>query len=267
MQQVRPHLRETYPDVRTFSLAAQAEAADRAAASREMGIDAIREIVGDISLLPFQGEYKVYIIDDAETLTDEAANGLLKTLEEPPSYAVLVLLAVTDASLPETVRSRCTAVRLGPASAADVLSWLRVEEPGADERLLERAAYLCEEARLGAGSRARSLRHRAARRTRGRARRGAGRSGGGLLALAEKMGKQWSSGRKNARQGVYAELYDWLGFWREGMHLAAGGALPAGELPYPATCRISDRGVAACADAARATLEAVGRLDANVNTV
>ena len=51
------------------------------------------------------------------------------------------------------------------------------------------------------------------------------------------------------------------------MHLAAGGALPAGEPPYLADLRrISDRGVAACADAARATLEAVGRLDANVNT-
>ncbi|MCD8323830.1 MAG: DNA polymerase III subunit delta [Clostridiales bacterium] len=83
-----------------------------------ISVDDIREQVNaDICVKPYSSRYKVYIIDEAETMTVQAQNALLKTLEEPPAYAVILLLTTNaDAFLP-TIRSRC--VRLGLKAAKD----------------------------------------------------------------------------------------------------------------------------------------------------
>src|SRR3954453_10763116 len=79
-----------HPDVRTVSLATQAAAQKpEEARSRELKIDTVREWQRDIDLRPFEASKRVFVLDDADKLNDQAANAMLKTLEEPPAYAVL----------------------------------------------------------------------------------------------------------------------------------------------------------------------------------
>jgi len=80
----------------------------------EIGIDHIREMQHAASLRPFEGRHRVFIIDGAENLSHEAANCLLKTLEEPPPQVQLILLAVNERLLLPTVLSRCQKLTLGP---------------------------------------------------------------------------------------------------------------------------------------------------------
>lgn len=78
-------------------------------AASNRGIDDVREIRESVNTLPFESKYKVYIIDEVHMLTKEAFNALLKTLEEPPAYAVFILATTEIDKLPETVVSRCQA--------------------------------------------------------------------------------------------------------------------------------------------------------------
>jgi DNA polymerase III subunit gamma/tau len=75
-------------------------------AASNRGIDEIRDLREKVKLVPVEGRYKVYIIDEAHMLTAEAANALLKTLEEPPAHAVLVLVTTEPHRLPTTITSR-----------------------------------------------------------------------------------------------------------------------------------------------------------------
>jgi DNA polymerase III subunit gamma/tau len=75
-------------------------------AASNRGIDEIRDLREKVKLVPVEGRYKVYIIDEAHMLTMEAANALLKTLEEPPPHAVFVLVTTEPHRLPTTITSR-----------------------------------------------------------------------------------------------------------------------------------------------------------------
>lgn len=80
-----------------------------------VGIGDIREkLIGDIQIKPYQGPYKVYIINEAEKLTVQAQNALLKTLEEPPEYAIILLLTTTTGVFLPTILSRCVVLDMKP---------------------------------------------------------------------------------------------------------------------------------------------------------
>jgi DNA polymerase-3 subunit delta' len=81
---------------------------------REISIDQIREMQTAASLPPYEGRHKVFIFDKAELLSHEAANCLLKTLEEPLPQVLLVLLTATESALLPTIVSRCQRVELCP---------------------------------------------------------------------------------------------------------------------------------------------------------
>lgn len=76
-------------------------------AASNRGIDDIRELREGVATLPFESQYKVYIIDEVHMLTKEAFNALLKTLEEPPPHAIFILATTESEKLPETIISRC----------------------------------------------------------------------------------------------------------------------------------------------------------------
>lgn len=76
-------------------------------------IEQIRKLQQLISFKPYEGRYKIFVLDGVEAFTEQAANSLLKTLEEPPSHSVLILLANENYVLP-TISSRCTIVHLQP---------------------------------------------------------------------------------------------------------------------------------------------------------
>ncbi len=108
-----------HADVQIIGLTRGGDSAE-ARSRAEIGIDQIREMQHSSSLPPFEGEYKVFIIDGAEFLSSEAANCLLKTLEEPVDKIVFILLTVNDRLLPSTVISRCQRLELSPPAAGEV---------------------------------------------------------------------------------------------------------------------------------------------------
>lgn len=75
-------------------------------AASNRGIDEIRDLREKVNLAPGSSRYKVYIIDEAHQLTNEAFNALLKTLEEPPSHAVFILATTEAHKIPATIASR-----------------------------------------------------------------------------------------------------------------------------------------------------------------
>lgn len=76
-------------------------------------IEAIRDLTSRLSLKPMSGESVLVLIEEAESLTEAAANALLKTLEEPPAYAHFLLLTSIPERLPLTIRSRCQKITIG----------------------------------------------------------------------------------------------------------------------------------------------------------
>jgi DNA polymerase-3 subunit delta' len=86
----------------------------------EIGIDQVREIQHSANLPPFEGKCKIFIIDGAELLSTEAANCLLKTLEEPAEGVIFILLTASESVLPATVVSRCQRLELRPLPASQV---------------------------------------------------------------------------------------------------------------------------------------------------
>jgi DNA polymerase-3 subunit delta' len=86
----------------------------------EIGIDDIRGLQRLANLPPYEGKYKVFIIDDAEYLSTEAANSLLKILEEPPQRVVWLLLAAEEEHLLPTIISRCQRLELKPVPSEQV---------------------------------------------------------------------------------------------------------------------------------------------------
>jgi DNA polymerase-3 subunit delta' len=111
----------------------------------EIGIDDIRELQRNTSFPPYEGKCKIFIIDRAEHLSSEAANCLLKTLEEPPPRVVILLLTADELRLLPTVVSRCQRVELKPMSAEEVQRVL-IESHGAENnraRLLARLSQGC----------------------------------------------------------------------------------------------------------------------------
>lgn len=90
-----------------------------------IGVDDIREQINDtIMIRPYSSYYKIYIVDEAEKMTVQAQNALLKTIEEPPAYAVILLLTTNqDAFLP-TILSRCVQLKLKPLRDSVVKQYL-----------------------------------------------------------------------------------------------------------------------------------------------
>jgi DNA polymerase III subunit delta' len=109
-----------HPDVQEIGLAKSSDGKIQT----EISIEEIRQLQHSANLPPFEGKCRFYIIDGAELLSAEAANCLLKTLEEPLDKVVFILLTSKEQSLPATVVSRCQRIELIPLSKEEVKSAL-----------------------------------------------------------------------------------------------------------------------------------------------
>jgi DNA polymerase-3 subunit delta' len=157
-------------------------------------VEEVRQrVIRGAAYRPFQGERRVFVIEAAEALGDESQNALLKTLEEPPPFAHLLLLSSEPAALLETVTSRCQPVRFGALTPEAVEEELAGAEPPPAE--LRAAARLCggdaERAHFLLTDPGRELRARAEECAR------AARAGSlddapwaGLLEIAERAGEE-----------------------------------------------------------------------------
>jgi len=122
--------RRRHPDVRLI----EGEGAGGA-----LKIDQVRALQQEAVLRPYEGRYRVFILRQADRATLEAADSLLKTLEEPPAHVLLILTATHAEALPPTVVSRCQRLDLRPLSAGQVAEVLEARgAPAADGQLLAR---------------------------------------------------------------------------------------------------------------------------------
>ena len=105
-----------------------------------LGVKEIREqVTADVQIKPYSSEYKIYFIDEAEKMTEEAQNALLKTIEEPPEYAVFLLSVSRQELLLQTILSRCVLLPFYPVATEKVKRFL-MESKGVPDYLAEGAA-------------------------------------------------------------------------------------------------------------------------------
>lgn len=93
--------------------------------TKALSVDDVREqITSNVNIKPYNHKYKIYMIPKADTLTNQAQNALLKTLEEPPEYAIFLLIAENMSAFLETVLSRCVTYGVKPLSVETVRKYL-----------------------------------------------------------------------------------------------------------------------------------------------
>lgn len=206
---------ELHPDVRVIGLEKDS---DTGRLRTVISIDQVREVQRDVSLKPYEGKSRVVIFDGAENLREEAANSLLKTLEEPPDQVVIILLALDAANVLPTIISRCRRIDLRPIGAEIIADHLY--------RLYTTDRQLAEEvARMSGGrigwaiqatqepemleaisDRLDAVEHTVASSLEAR------------FEYAEQLARRFSQGRAE----VLEELDLWLGWWRDVMVISQG---------------------------------------------
>jgi DNA polymerase-3 subunit delta' len=97
-------------------------------------IDEVRALRHDLHMRPFEADRRVYLVLGAERMNEDAADALLKDLEEPPPYAVIVLVASELGPLPPTILSRCQLIPFHRLSERGVREWIAARAPERDER-------------------------------------------------------------------------------------------------------------------------------------
>ena len=135
------------PALPVFRRVAEGSHSDLLTIERELGpkgklrteivVDTVRAAPEFLHLTPAEGGWRVVVVDGAETMNRNAANALLKVLEEPPNRAVLILTCAAPGRLPPTVRSRCRLLRLSPLVAPDMRGLLASLLPDADDAARE----------------------------------------------------------------------------------------------------------------------------------
>src|SRR5262245_55399786 len=217
--------RGNHPDVRIAGMATQTAALkpEDAARQKDLKIDTVREWQSDISLRPYEGRRRVFILHDAEKLTEAAANAMLKTLEEPPLYATIVLVANTSGDLLPTIVSRCRPIKLRLVPRAIVAAALRdrFNLTAGDADLLAawsggRVGWALRMVEAPEELEARQDQLAALVALHGQP-RGAG------FRWAEERAKEFRSGEQAA---VYTALELWQSWWRDAL-LVAGGCAAA----------------------------------------
>jgi DNA polymerase-3 subunit delta' len=203
-----------HADVQTIGLLKNGDAAE----AKLISIEQIRDMQHDASLPPFEGKHKVFIIGSAELLSVDAANCLLKTLEEPVGKVTIILLTVNDRLLPLTVVSRCQRLEMAPMSIPAETTALaaRLNLEPARARLLAGLSHGCPGWAIAAAADDSLLRQRDEELDRLLGVIGAGYEE--RLAYAARLAGRFSQDRG----AVYRVLDLWCDYWRDLMLLKLG---------------------------------------------
>lgn len=109
-----------------------------------IGVDDIRlQLNNDIQVKPYSSSYKIYIIDEAEKMTEQAQNALLKTIEEPPEYAVIILLTNNVNAFLPTILSRCVTLNFKSVDTKEIQKYLMENAHIPDYQAEISAAFAC----------------------------------------------------------------------------------------------------------------------------
>jgi len=196
-----------HADVRVVGLAQNADESE----SKVIGIDQIKDIQHAASLPPFEGKHKVFIVDGAELMSTEAANCLLKTLEEPEAKVTFILLTTNDRLLLPTVVSRCQRLELAPLPIKEEAEALAAGGKIAPERarLLAGLSHGCPGWALAASQDESALQHR-----NDEIDRIAGVLKDDITGRFDYAG-QLAAGFTKDRGAVYETLERWRDYWRD----------------------------------------------------
>lgn len=223
-------------------------------------VEQIREIQHWLSLKPYQSPYRVTLFLRFEEANPSAANALLKTLEEAPAHALLILTASAPENLLPTIVSRCEILRLHPVPRQDILAALQSRQlPEAQAELISRLA----EGRPGYAFQL-AEKDNPALTFRKEA----------LDELLDLLGKNRVSRFQRAaalakdKSRLREILHIWLSFWRDVMLAASGGNLPPVNQDYAAQIATLANALSfdQAAQQVRHLEEAITHLDQNVNT-
>ncbi len=159
-------------------------------ANGEILVDDVRDLVSSVPLTPFEARCRVFVIEGADRMNESSANAFLKTLEEPPAHAHMILIADSTTTVLPTILSRCQGVRFEPPSPEGLAA--RLEREGITPATANQCAQLAD----GDGAKARMLagEHGAAIRTAGEQLARAALRGGAATA------KPWLDLLKNASE-------------------------------------------------------------------
>ncbi len=105
-------------------------------------IEQIRQMQRKVAEKPIISNNKVYIIDNADTMTTEAQNCLLKTLEEPPEYITIILICTNEGNLLSTIKSRCTRMQFEPIKDEELKEYIKTKLP--EEQISENIIELAQ---------------------------------------------------------------------------------------------------------------------------
>ncbi len=209
---------DKHPDVTVVGLAWQArniESSGSASANANLKIDTVRAIQHEVSRAPTEAPWRVFIVEDVATMQLAAANAFLKTLEEPPARALLILVSDSDRTLLPTIVSRCQVFELRSVPQTTLATAL--EERGATPeraRLLAALAAgrpgwalraLRDKTQQDLNDRDEALMHHHELLPADRARR---------LGFADELTTRWQA-QGERRASVGAMLNVWLGWWRD----------------------------------------------------
>lgn len=111
--------------------------------NRYILVDAIRDLEAEANFMPYEAAARVFIIDDADRMNIQAANALLKTLEEPPATSYIILVTSRPDRLPSTILSRCQVVRFAGVPAGELENYL-VDAKGSSPDDAAIAARVCK---------------------------------------------------------------------------------------------------------------------------
>ena len=243
-----------HPDVRVLEV-------QEIAGQRAISIDAVRELQRQAYLRPFEGQWRVTIIDGAEYLSEPAANALLKTLEEPPPNVLLVLLATNAEAVLPTIRSRCQRLDHRPLAQEAVADALvsRWEVPPDQARELARLARGC------IGWALRAWRDPTVLETRARRLERLIKVSGGSLEERFAHAGELAALLAQERTAVREVLDLWSAWWRDLLVVRAGAAAVAVHADPPTVQQAQGFTVQELVAALRALLRTQDLLDRNVN--
>ncbi len=203
-----------HPDVRSIGL----EKARSGRLRTMISIEQVREVQRDASLRPYEGRSRVFIFEQAEKLSVEAANSLLKTLEEPPESVIIVLAASDANAILPTILSRCRRVELSPTPARAISDFLVERKAVGRERADEIAGL--SGGRLGWAIEASddpSITERIVE-SMDSIESAASGSLTDRFDYAERLASRFSSDR----QGVFSEIDLWQSWWRDALLIGLG---------------------------------------------
>ncbi len=130
--------RGVHPDVSRYDLEWQASQDESSSKNLTLNIKTIRAISRHVALRPAEARWRVIVVDDVETMQETAQEAFLKTVEEPPSFVVILMLCTDAELLLPTILSRCSIVPMAPATDAVVANALTAH--GADDDVASRIA-------------------------------------------------------------------------------------------------------------------------------